>query len=160
MNDERVPGWSFSQPLPSHGHTANLPSINDDSALPLPPPLMVTPAKKACPYLGNASPRQPQDGGDTRKRSTKNPRRRVRCGGFFAKGRNGAFCLGQQTTFYIMPSMPPMPPPMPAAGASSFGDSATMHSVVSIKPATEAAFCSAVRVTLVGSRIPISIMSP
>ena len=64
------------------------------------------------------------------------------------------------TAFYIMPSMPPMPPPMLAAGASSFGASATMHSVVSIRPATEAAFCSAVRVTLVGSRIPISIMSP
>ena len=64
------------------------------------------------------------------------------------------------TAFYIMPSMPPMPPPMLAAGASSFGASATMHSVVSIRPATEAAFCSAVRVTLVGSRMPISIMSP
>ena len=65
------------------------------------------------------------------------------------------------TAFYIMPSMPPpMPPPMPATGASSFGASATMHSVVSIRPATEAAFCSAVRVTLVGSRMPISIMSP
>ena len=62
---------------------------------------------------------------------------------------------------YIMPSMPPIPPMPPGmAGASSFGASATMHSVVSIRPATEAAFCNAVRVTLVGSRIPISIMSP
>jgi len=64
---------------------------------------------------------------------------------------------------HYMP-MPPMPPmsgmPPPAIGASSLGVSATMHSVVSIRPATEAAFCSAVRVTLVGSRIPISIMSP
>jgi hypothetical protein len=60
-----------------------------------------------------------------------------------------------------MPPMPPMPPPPPGiAGASSFGASATMHSVVSIRPATDAAFCSAVRVTLVGSRMPISIMSP
>ena len=47
-----------------------------------------------------------------------------------------------------------------AAGRSSFGASATMASVVSISEATEAAFCSAVRVTLVGSRMPISIMSP
>ena len=53
-----------------------------------------------------------------------------------------------------------MPPGMPPAGASSFGASATMHSVVSISDATEAAFCSAVRVTLVGSRMPISSMSP
>ena len=59
-----------------------------------------------------------------------------------------------------MPPMPPMPPPMPPAGASSLADSQTMHSVVSIRDATEAAFCSAVRVTFVGSRIPISIMSP
>lgn len=61
-----------------------------------------------------------------------------------------------------MPPMPPMPPMsgMPAAGASSFGASATMASVVSSRDATEAAFCRAVRVTLVGSRIPISIMSP
>jgi hypothetical protein len=35
-----------------------------------------------------------------------------------------------------------------------------MASVVSSSEATEAAFCSAVRVTLVGSRMPISSMSP
>ena len=58
--------------------------------------------------------------------------------------------------------MPPMPPMSGMAGAalSALGASETMHSVVSIRLATEAAFCSAVRVTLVGSRIPISIMSP
>ena len=47
---------------------------------------------------------------------------------------------------YIMPSMPPIPPippPMPPPADSSFGCSATMQSVVSIRPATEAAFCSA-----------------
>jgi hypothetical protein len=61
---------------------------------------------------------------------------------------------------YIM-SMPPMPPMPPGiAGASSFGSSATMQSVVSIRPATEAAFCRAERVTLVGSSTPISTMSP
>jgi hypothetical protein len=60
-----------------------------------------------------------------------------------------------------MPPIPPMPPMSGmAAGASALGASDTMHSVVSIRLATEAAFCSAVRVTLVGSRIPISIMSP
>jgi|GEM_PF-3674349 len=58
-----------------------------------------------------------------------------------------------------MPPIPPMPPPG-MAGASSLGDSATMHSVVNIRLATDAAFCNAVRVTLVGSKIPISIMSP
>lgn len=58
--------------------------------------------------------------------------------------------------------MPPMPPMsgMAGAAASALGASETMHSVVSIRLATEAAFCRAVRVTLVGSRIPISIMSP
>ena len=62
---------------------------------------------------------------------------------------------------YIMPSMPPMPPPgIAGAALSAFGASAIMHSVVSIKAATDAAFCSAVRVTLVGSKMPISIMSP
>ncbi len=67
-----------------------------------------------------------------------------------------------QGDLYIMPPMPPMPPPMSgmAGAASSFGSSATMHSVVIIRLATEAAFCRALRVTLVGSRIPISTMSP
>ncbi len=52
---------------------------------------------------------------------------------------------------------------MPAgerAGLSSAGASATVASVVRIRPATEAAFCSAVRVTLVGSITPISTRSP
>ena len=47
-----------------------------------------------------------------------------------------------------------------AHSTHAVGDSAPMASVVSISEATEAAFCSAVRVTLVGSRMPISIMSP
>jgi hypothetical protein len=48
-----------------------------------------------------------------------------------------------------------MPPPGGAAGAglSSFF-STTTHSVVSRRPAIDAAFCSAVRVTLVGSMTP------
>ena len=41
-----------------------------------------------------------------------------------------------------MPPIPPIPPP-PGIGVSSFGSSATMQSVVSIRPAMEAAFCSA-----------------
>jgi hypothetical protein len=63
---------------------------------------------------------------------------------------------------YIIPPMPPIPPmsPPPIAGPSSLGNSAIMQSVVNIKPATEAAFCNAERVTLVGSKIPISIISP
>ena len=52
-----------------------------------------------------------------------------------------------------MPPMPPMPPPGGIAGSSFFGASATMASVVIIRPAMEAAFCNAVRVTLVGSRM-------
>jgi hypothetical protein len=49
-----------------------------------------------------------------------------------------------------------------AAGpfSSFFGSSATITSVVSSRPATDEAFCSARRVTLVGSRMPISIRSP
>ncbi len=59
-------------------------------------------------------------------------------------------------------SIPPMPPPggMPWLCSSSFGASATMTSVVSSRPATEAAFCSARRVTLVGSRMPGLDQSP
>ena len=45
------------------------------------------------------------------------------------------------------------------AGLSS-GSSATRQSVVRISEATEAAFCRAVRVTLVGSSTPSSTMSP
>jgi len=58
-----------------------------------------------------------------------------------------------------MPPMPPIPPP-PPIGLSSFGASATIASVVRMRPATDAAFCSAKRVTLVGSSTPISTMSP
>ena len=60
---------------------------------------------------------------------------------------------------YIMPPMPPMPPPPGMAGAGSFGSSATMASVVTRRPATEPASCSAVRTTLAGSTMPASIMS-
>lgn len=46
---------------------------------------------------------------------------------------------------YIIPGIPPIPPippgiPPPIAGASSFGRSAIIVSVVSIRPATDAAF--------------------
>jgi len=48
-----------------------------------------------------------------------------------------------------------------APPASSFsGSSAIMHSVVNSIPETEAAFCRAVRVTLVGSITPAAIRSP
>lgn len=60
---------------------------------------------------------------------------------------------------YIIP-IPPMPPISGAAGASAFGNSVTIASVVIIREPTDAANCSAERVTLVGSRIPISSISP
>jgi len=48
-----------------------------------------------------------------------------------------------------------MPPPGGIAGAGFFsGTSPTIASLVSIKPATDAASCNAVRTTLVGSMIP------
>src|SRR5215467_3813203 len=51
--------------------------------------------------------------------------------------------------------MPPMPPPgMAGIGVSFLGLSATIASVVMSRPAIEAASCSAVRTTLVGSMIP------
>src|SRR5690606_28000074 len=46
------------------------------------------------------------------------------------------------------------------APLSSFGISATSASVVSMRPATDAAFCRAVRTTLVGSMTPASNRSP
>src|SRR5918996_2480354 len=73
------------------------------------------------------------------------------------------FDLNPELADYIM-SMPPMPP-MPPCGmciCSSFffGDSATPASVVTRRPATEAASCSAVRTTLAGSMMPFWIRSP
>ena len=53
---------------------------------------------------------------------------------------------------------PPMPPPAGAAGSGA-GISVTTLSVVSRVAATEAAFCKALRVTLVGSMMPLSIIS-
>src|SRR5262249_34666288 len=50
-------------------------------------------------------------------------------------------------------SIPP-PPGMGGAGGCFFGTSATMASVVIRRPAIEAASCSAVRTTLVGSMMP------
>ncbi len=60
-----------------------------------------------------------------------------------------------------MPPNPPkpLPPPPGIAGAGSFGSSATIASVVTRRPATEAASCSAVRTTLVGSMMPLATMS-
>ena len=55
--------------------------------------------------------------------------------------------------------MPPMSPPAAGAAGAGAGMSATRDSVVSTIAATEAAFCSAERVTLVGSIMPRSIMS-
>ena len=57
-----------------------------------------------------------------------------------------------------MPSIPPMPPPGIAA-APFCGLSATITSVVTSSPATEAAPCKARRTTLVGSMMPALTMS-
>lgn len=53
-------------------------------------------------------------------------------------------------------SMPPMPGPAGSAGpgVALFGNSATIASVVINSPATEDAFWTAMRTTLVGSMIP------
>ena len=57
-----------------------------------------------------------------------------------------------------MPWLCPPPPP-PADSFFSSGISVIITSVVSINPATLAAFCNAQRDTLVGSMIPALIMS-
>ena len=78
-----------------------------------------------------------------------------------ARGRASRLRLPEGRAQKSMPPMPPMPPGAPwLCGSSFFGASATMHSVVIIRPAMDAAFCSAERVTLVGSRMPSSTMSP
>ncbi len=59
---------------------------------------------------------------------------------------------------YIMPPIPPMPPsaaPVPQLQPFFSGRSAMRHSVVSMRPAIEAAFCRAERVTFVGSTTPL-----
>src|SRR6266511_3327601 len=54
----------------------------------------------------------------------------------------------------------PLPPPPGIAGIYSFSFfSTTTHSVVRSSPAMDAAFCSAVRVTLVGSMTPAATRS-
>src|SRR4030042_846758 len=76
-------------------------------------------------------------------------------GGLFVK-----CSLGRRKRNHIpMPGYPPPPGGMPGIAGSSFGLSATMHWVVSMRDATLAAFCSANRVTFVGSMTPAAIMS-
>jgi len=64
---------------------------------------------------------------------------------------------------YIIPGIPPMPPmsgmPPPPPPPFGSGLSATMASVVSNRPDTDAACCSAVRTTLAGSMTPALIRS-
>ena len=65
-----------------------------------------------------------------------------------------------QKSMSPMPPIPPMPPPGgPPADALRSGRSATIASVVISSAATEAAPCSAVRTTLVGSMMPAAIRS-
>jgi hypothetical protein len=63
------------------------------------------------------------------------------------------FKPGTEPGQYIPSMPPPIPPPAPAGAFSSFR-STTTHSVVSSNPAIDAAFWSAVRLTLVGSITP------
>src|SRR5258708_27286264 len=63
--------------------------------------------------------------------------------------------LPDQKSPWPCPAWPPPPPFL-----SSFGRSATRHSVVSMRPATLAAFCSAVRTTFTGSMPPIAKRGP
>src|SRR5215218_9509871 len=65
------------------------------------------------------------------------------------RGVGGSGVLSQKS----MPPMPPSPPGM--AGAAFSGLSAMTASVVRKSAAMEAAFCSAERVTLAGSMIPL-----
>ena len=63
--------------------------------------------------------------------------------------------------YISIPPIPPRPiPPIPDIGMSSLRSSAIMQSVISISEGIDAAFCNAVRVTLVGSSTPISMTSP
>src|SRR5712691_1286006 len=55
---------------------------------------------------------------------------------------------------YIIPPMSPMPPMPPVPAPAFSGGSATIASVMRMFFAIEAAFCSAERVTMVGSMIP------
>ena len=59
--------------------------------------------------------------------------------------------MGVPSADYIMP---PIPGFMAGAAGAGSGLSAITHSVVRNMPATEAAFCRATRVTLVGSMTP------
>ncbi len=58
-----------------------------------------------------------------------------------------------------MSPMPPMPPPPGIGGDFFSGFSAIIASVVISRPAIEAASCSAMRTTLVGSTMPALIRS-
>src|SRR5690606_20119417 len=95
-----------------------------------------------------------------RRRQTKDPRTRRGSDEAIRAGRSRPGLATGLLAYMPMP-MPPMPPMsgMPPAGLSS-GSSPTIAAVVSIRPAIEAAFCSAVRVTLVGSTTPSSTRSP
>src|SRR5690242_11734676 len=71
-------------------------------------------------------------------------------------------CYGESSAevrAYIIPPMSGMPPPGIPAGSFS-GGSATIASVVRMFLAIEAAFCSADRVTMVGSMTPSATRSP
>src|SRR4051812_14962904 len=75
-------------------------------------------------------------------------------------GPRPALARGGEDGVLHQKSMPPMPPSPPGmAGADFSGLSATTASVVRNRPAMDAAFCRAERVTLVGSGMPALSMS-
>ena len=65
----------------------------------------------------------------------------------------------QRINIYSAQYIPSMPPPAGAGAAGGVGISVTMDSVVRSVEATEAAFWSTERVTLVGSMMPLSSIS-
>ena len=71
------------------------------------------------------------------------------------------FGLFDWRVYQYMPPMPPAPAAAAAAAASPAGSglSATSDSVVRTQAPIDAAFSNAVRVTLVGSTMPVGIMS-
>lgn len=71
----------------------------------------------------------------------------------------GPLCCGRPWRYTSIPPTPPCTGCVVAA-SSLFGESHTATSVVSMSPATDAAFCSADLVTLVGSTTPASMRSP
>ena len=111
-------------------------------------------------YLRRKAPQRTRRLDETAHEKT---RREDRAGFWTAASACAEMTIARARYHMSMSPMPPMPPPPPMPAPpplSSFGSSATIASVVSRRDATDAAFCRAKRVTLVGSTTPISTRSP